>query len=74
MKWFQQWIYFLLFLTEAGISLPKQQAVDGKSLMPLLHGTSTKAVHEYLVWMSQQAENWGMYSLSDQQTAELHLG
>ena len=38
--------------------------------MPLLHGTSTKAVHEYLVWMSQQAENWGMYSLSDQQTAE----
>ena len=61
---------FPTFFDEAGISLPKQQAVDGKSLMPLLHGTSTKAVHEYLVWMSQQAENWGMYSLSDQQTAE----
>ncbi|NDP22490.1 MAG: sulfatase-like hydrolase/transferase [Paludibacter sp.] len=61
---------FPTFFDIAGINLPKNQKVDGKSLLPILQGKSTKEVHDYLVWMFQQAENWGMGNIKDQSVAK----
>lgn len=60
---------FPTFFEAAAVSLPKQP-VDGKNLMPLLRGKSTEKIHDHLIWMSQQAENWGMNGISDQQIAK----
>lgn len=60
---------FPTFFDIASIALPKNQTIDGKSLLPLIQGKSTREVHEYLVWMSQQAESWGMNNIKDQNTA-----
>lgn len=61
---------FPTFFDVAGIPLPKNQVVDGKSLIPVLTGKSNKEVREHLVWMFQQAENWGMDGIKDQNTAK----
>jgi uncharacterized sulfatase len=60
---------FPTFFEFAGVALPAKQKIDGKSLAALLRGESSNEVREYLVWMSQQAENWGMNDLFDQNTA-----
>ena len=57
---------FPTFFDIANIELPKTQKVDGKSLLPLIQGKSTSEVHESLVFMSQNAENWGMNEIRDQ--------
>lgn len=54
----------------AGIPLPAGQPVDGKSLVPLLSGDMDTCIHDHLVWMSQQAENWGMNKVHDQRIAQ----
>ena len=61
---------FPTFFDIANIALPKTQKVDGVSLLPLIQGKSNDEVHESLVFMSQNAENWGMNGIRDQQTAK----
>ena len=53
----------------AGIEKPAQP-VDGVSLKPILDGDLDAEIHDHLVWMSQQAENWGMNKVSDQDVAQ----
>ena len=57
---------FPTFFDIANVELPKNQKVDGISLVPLIQGKSSKEVHESLVFMSQHAENWGMNGIKDQ--------
>lgn len=54
----------------AGIPLPDGQTVDGKSLAPILFDDIDTPVHDHLVWMSQQAENWAMNKVHDQRVAQ----
>ncbi|MCK9509324.1 MAG: sulfatase-like hydrolase/transferase [Pigmentiphaga sp.] len=61
---------FPTFFDAAGVLPPTSQKIDGKSLLPILSGKSTQEVREYLVWMHQQAENWGMNNIKDQNTAK----
>lgn len=49
---------FPTFMEIAGIPLPKDQKVDGVSLLPLLIGKTDKPVREYLVWMAQKSDYW----------------
>lgn len=53
----------------AGIREPAQ-AIDGRSLVPILEGNLDAEIHDHLVWMSQQAENWGINKVSDQNIAQ----
>ncbi|MGM9741527.1 MAG: hypothetical protein ACI3ZC_00510 [Candidatus Cryptobacteroides sp.] len=54
----------------SGIELPSSQVVDGVSLCPILFDDINTQVHDHLVWMSQQAENWGMNKVHDQRIAQ----
>ena len=45
-------------LDAAGIKIPKGLSIKGKSLLPLLRGRSSKAVHETLVWANRNSLNW----------------
>ena len=58
---------FPTFMDYAGITPP--QNLDGRSLMPILKGNENYQVRNHLVWMSQNAENWGMYGITDQNIA-----
>lgn len=54
----------------AGIQPPQDQIIDGKSLVPVLTGKPDTQIHEHLVWMTQQAENWAMNKVNDQKIAQ----
>lgn len=60
---------FPTFLDEINAKLPDQE-IDGVSLSPILKGEKDYKPHEHLVWMSQQAENWGMHGVTDQKVAQ----
>ncbi|MEN8118245.1 MAG: sulfatase-like hydrolase/transferase [Bacteroidota bacterium] len=44
-------------LEAAGINPPEN--IDGKSLLPYLHGASDEPVHEHLIWSGIHARTWG---------------
>jgi uncharacterized sulfatase len=45
-------------LEAAGVDLPSGYTVDGRSLLPLLHGRQKGPVHESLFWAGQLAYKW----------------
>ncbi len=45
-------------LDAAGISVPKEADIEGKSLLPLILGKSKKDIHETLVWANRNTLNW----------------
>jgi len=55
---------FPTFMDYAGITSPRN--LDGRSLMPVLRGDLNYKAHDKLIWMSQNAENWGMHGIRDQ--------
>ncbi|GHU98437.1 sulfatase [Bacteroidia bacterium] len=58
---------FPTFMDYAGVARPKN--IDGRSLLPALAGNENYKVRNTLVWMSQNAQNWGMYNIKDQSAA-----
>jgi len=46
-------------LDAAGISVPEDRALDGKSLLPHLSGKGKEPPHEYLFWAGPQMLHWG---------------
>ncbi len=45
-------------LDAAGIKIPGEAAIEGKTLLPLISGKSNKNVHESLVWANRNTLNW----------------
>jgi uncharacterized sulfatase len=45
-------------LDAAGVSMPAGYRIDGRSLLPLLHGAQQKPLHEALFWAGQLAQKW----------------
>jgi len=45
-------------LDAAGINIPPEAAIEGKSLLPLITGKSNKNIHETLVWANRNTLNW----------------
>ena len=41
------------------IEAPVPQDLDGRSLLPLIQGTSNQAVHDHLIWAGLHARAWG---------------
>jgi uncharacterized sulfatase len=55
-------------LDAAGVPLPGDYAVDGRSLLPLLRGQQKGPVHESLFWAGQLAYKW-VNNANDEMTA-----
>jgi arylsulfatase A-like enzyme len=45
-------------LAAAGASMPSGYELDGRNLLPLLHGQQKQPVHEHLFWAGQLAQKW----------------